>query len=146
MEKDFAEKSFALLLREISDTCRKICFWRGLSVVVHEATAASGLPESNSHPGWQSWSLQLLVCAQAPKDSKDAALSSCPLQPTLAAAGRYTINLANQQLSEEGSLLLLQGINFFCIRLIDIHVLQYFSVALLTVSGLAGAGGIFFLC
>lgn len=32
------------------------------------------------------------VCAQTPKDSKDAVISSCPLQgmgePTLAAAGR----------------------------------------------------------
>lgn len=31
----------------------------------------------------------------------------------------------------------------FCFRLIDIHVLQYFSIPLLRVSGLAGAGGIF---
>lgn len=29
----------------------------------------------------------------------------------------------------------------FCFRLIDIHVLQYFSIPLLRVSGLAGAGG-----
>lgn len=30
----------------------------------------------------------------------------------LTAVGRYTINLANRQLSEEGTVLLLQGINF----------------------------------
>lgn len=34
----------------------------------------------------------------------------------LTAVGRYTINLANQQVSEEGTVLLLQGIKFFLLQ------------------------------
>ena len=56
------------------------------------------------------------MCAETPKDSKDTVIGACPLQGmgklVLTPVGRYTINLANQQLSEEGTVLLLQGIHF----------------------------------
>lgn len=51
-----------------------------------------------------------------PTDSEDAVVGACPLHGVgklaLTAVGRYTINLANQQLSQEGNVLLLRGTHF----------------------------------
>lgn len=89
-------------------------YWGRLSVVVHEAAAASGLPESNSQPS-RAGACSCCVCSDTQGQQ-----GCCYQLLSLARHGRahtgccwqVAINLANQQLSEEGSVLLLQGIHF----------------------------------
>lgn len=89
-------------------------YWGRLSVVVHEAAAASGLPESNSQPS-RAGACSCCVCSDTQGQQ-----GCCYQLLSLARHGRahagccwqVAINLANQQLSEEGSVLLLQGIRF----------------------------------